>query len=332
MADAIEKQIEELKSRLSKIYSGPEPEDQKLLARQESVLWDLMTKAGQVHGLKMTHSKWLSVELGAKSAAAQARRAVYLCGDAGDPLWAKLREGELALKRIAVLAVRAREAALTSKRPLGELVEERLREYLGDPSRSVRAKVGDHYVLRRPPRAKPDNERLGQATKGVAVQVVTAQAANGTSVKVGPGAAVNATKRFKATLAELVREFVRSRIEGLCDVSELRQLVEGAVTDVTVVCDEVIAKVQRRRSDPQPPMGSQRATRADLVRACEMLGARAPAKGKPLDMQELKKQYRRLSGRFHPDKTGGDERLTAQYREVQDAWQTIERWSEENRT
>jgi curved DNA-binding protein CbpA len=49
-------------------------------------------------------------------------------------------------------------------------------------------------------------------------------------------------------------------------------------------------------------------------------------------MVEAKKRYRKLSARYHPDKTGGDERLTAQYRAVQESWKTIEQWNEENRS
>jgi hypothetical protein len=301
----------DLRSRLSAAYAEQGPRDHRKLAQLENEAHALLQDSGVQGGA----NNWLAREFGVHRNEVDARRAVYVSGAAAECLWRRVDHAELGLTTAGQIAVTARKESKQSERNIDEIAERLIGEHI---------KFRSTWSYRRS-QTVAENRRRARMGEAPQRRRVVARA-NDTA----PHSAA-LSKQFKADLVMLVGTYLRQRLEGLCDPSELRQMIDGAATDVEVVCDEVVTKATYRKTNPQPPMGVQRVSRAALARSCEMIGARSPTQSAKLDLDEAKRCYRKMSARYHPDKTNGDERLTAQYRAVQQAWKTIEQWNEENR-
>ena len=341
MADQMEYALQVLKVKIATAYRAGGTPDHRHLSELENKVFDLINPKRWIGGHKFATehgevSQWIAVECGGNNGQIGKRRMVSACGADADLFWSKLEREELSLWGAALTAAAARKEAKKSERPLRPIIARLIDEYVARVKSAHQLRVDGLIRATRKrcsEKAKPSREGPVETVRAKRVETQMAQpTVPGPTGVNGSSSATGLTKAFKANLTALVDQYLRLRLEGLCDPSELRQLIGSAVTDVTVVCDEVIGKVSYRRSNPQPPIDNRRVSRSAMLRACDMISYRMPTRSGRPDMEDAKKWYRKLSARYHPDKTGSDERLTAQYLAVQEAWKTIEQWNEENRS
>jgi hypothetical protein len=138
------------------------------------------------------------------------------------------------------------------------------------------------------------------------------------TVECSPGDA----RDLRVKLRELVKPFVEKKLAGLDEPGAAEEFVFAFEIEIQSAFGDLLRRIDRlRRTNGAKGFIVER--RRELSRACEVLGLKLPKRGGAIDMDVARKAHRKLSAQFHPDRTNGNEQMTAQYHEVQRAWEII---------
>jgi hypothetical protein len=215
------------------------------------------------------------------------------------------------------MALRAVVQQRTAGTPLVDSITTLLAQRLGSGGRHRYTSGPQHPREPAKGTAQQDSELPSAGTPAVSAE------------REGPQPAITVSKEFKADILGRCAGFVQGRLEGIADPAEMRDIVETATTEITIVIDELLRKVSWRRSHPEPPSGSQHVGRMQIRRACETLHMPAPSRRGGFDLKTVRQHGRKLLAENHPDRTNGDPRRTANYLAVQEAIEVATRWVEE---
>lgn len=130
--------------------------------------------------------------------------------------------------------------------------------------------------------------------------------------------------RLRKQLREVVREFVEQRVQEFDCSAVAEDMLNDFEWEVSAAFDDMLAKI-RRISRTAGAQDIIKTKRRGLARACEILMIKPPSKNRVIDFEEARLKHRKLSARYHPDRTGldNDAPQTVQYREIQEAWEIV---------
>lgn len=129
----------------------------------------------------------------------------------------------------------------------------------------------------------------------------------------------------EALLKEKINPFVKARLEGLESENGVGEILDNFYIDLRSSYQDLLLKIRRVRN----LTGSKQVLevkRESIRWALEVL--RVPIKRgwskDDLDVDSIKKQYKQLVNRFHPDKPTSDENTLARFNEVKKAYETLQ--------
>lgn len=141
------------------------------------------------------------------------------------------------------------------------------------------------------------------------------------TVRASPAEARNLREKVRA----IAHEFAERRLGDLEEKAVRDDVVSAFEIEIEAAVTDFLKRVDRlRRNNGSQAVVQDR--KRQVRRACEVLGIKLPKNGGVIDTEAARKQHRKLSGQFHPDRTNGNEQLTEQYLEVQNAWEIIQEY------
>lgn len=297
--------LEEMKEQMRDLYGGAAMSEREV-ALHEKELWAYYSIVAKAEGKQILERRdWFSREFGASKHSVDVRSVLLGYGPNIDVLWERIDAKTMSLAK-------ARDLALTAKRK-AQVMGGEFKDYLAEELKRHDNVEGKYEVTlpsgiksyRRPPVRK---ESLPEVPKSWNPDVKT-------------------SREFAAYLRSLTDKFVNERLKGQAEPSVLKELARDFEFEVRMSYEDLLRKIDRIKRGPNPDAIAS-ITRQKVIRACEALEIEPPRHGEAVDMIEAKRSYRRLSATYHPDKTGNDVNLTAQFNLIQSAWKVLQDYSE----
>lgn len=277
-------------------------------AELEAEIWNTLPKSMRPKALDGGQGKefYISRRFSVSQHSVRMRHVIWSSGpDVAPILWERVnKDMPLSVAR-GILKEAARHAAAHIK-PLSESVRLKLSEYDG-PGGSVRTlKNGKKFVAR------------GPAARGRGPLYLVAD----TSAPQSPR--FPSDREFWMRIRSEVRDFVSDR---LADADESAR--DAAVSESSALLNGLAQDVQRRVARAlRPTLPRKGVSRSDLEQACLTLNMKPPEHGKPADLSVAFAQRGRHARVYHPDVHGGSEETLSKYRDVMEAYRTLEIYNE----
>lgn len=256
--------------------------------RIEEAAWNKLTAEDR---LKFRSRPVFVAEVLGGSQNEASNRMNLLNADCTDQFWLRIENGTMKIGTAVRLHRKARREAAVKNTPLDEAVNKALARYdkLPQTVDGIRKKKqSSHTRLDRGPRKR----RRGRPPKQAGIE-----------------------------LRQIIADYVRRQLpEG--DLTDVGDLVAQLEADLKVAVDTFQVRLQHARSRVQKHARS--ATRQQLREAFETLLIEPPRRGKPIDIELVRKNKRRLAREYHPDMNRGDDSMAEAYRSVIDAAELIE--------
>lgn len=134
---------------------------------------------------------------------------------------------------------------------------------------------------------------------------------------------VSSAREFGFSVRRLAEAYVNRKLGGV-EESIRQELTTDFMAQVKVLCSELSVTVRKYKDEAEAEAGkAKERTWREYKDACAVLGLLAHRT--PLPVEEVKKRFRRLASRFHPDKNdnGDAELMLKQYQAVCEAYETI---------
>lgn len=130
---------------------------------------------------------------------------------------------------------------------------------------------------------------------------------------------------IETPLRAVTLPFIQTRLNGLDSETGVEELLNDFITDVRVSYQTLLTKIRRVRS----LKGSKaiiEVKREKIRWALEVLRVQVQRawRKEDLDTAAIKKQYRHLASRFHPDRPTSDDMTRARFSEVQEAYKVLQ--------
>lgn len=244
--------------------------------------------------------KFLAEHLGVSGRHLDDHSAILGLGDAADKLWTRC-EDDMTVGTAVILARQATARAAQAGIDLADAVARELADYDARP-----------FVAR-----VPGTSKLIRKQSAAAIPRAVP-----TPAPVTRRATKDADVPFRTALRTLVSTYVSERLAGLDDML-VEDTWRALDVDLRSCLDLHLVKVDRlRRSQRQRAQVVNRRRLADAFRA---LNLEPPRAGAPIDLAAVKRQFRRLVGKYHPDRSGTPS-TQALYQQVVEASDIIEEY------
>jgi hypothetical protein len=290
------------------------------------VPWESRTKS---HGM----SKYFQDTFGDSSRAVGARFQLLRAGDVTDPLWRRL-DADMTI----ATAIRIFRKAVVRGRSGEDLGEAILREIEAYDSNGFVAMLPDGKTIRKkgfggkiPKTGEPGETREPPAPEdGPSVSAgpdpvedPPVEEAQDPPRPRGPG---EGREEYWEKIRTMTRAYVNERLSTT--PSTIR---DELVTDMEMEMRAALGRIQARvrRLEREARSSAPHRIRKEVLEWCRVLHLGPPGVGKPVDEKELKSRYRKLAREYHPDKTGGDEAMTAVFRSVDEAFLGLTSYNEQ---
>lgn len=129
-------------------------------------------------------------------------------------------------------------------------------------------------------------------------------------------------RELRQRIREIVEPFAHARLAELEGSAVAADIVAVFDREVDAAVTDLLRRVGKARGT-NGARGIIGVRRSELRHAYELLGLTLPPKGGTVDIEAARRAHRKLSAQFHPDRTNNNEQLTAQYLQVQQAWEVI---------
>lgn len=275
--------------------------NEKELAALERRIWILL-KSVEPRKFR-NRCKWFSSTFGGPNYGYKFRSILYSYESWGDPLWERVLHRKMLVRTAVVLGRRAKRKSTLESISITRALEYVLEEYDGTGHVVVR---DGHIYRSKHPNAVIRKNRDGECTSGYDV---------------------SSYKRFKDTVIMLTEEFLESRLGGI-PTSIAEEMNEDFMYGLRVLFEDMIKKVSKLRADKKRLDEVLKISWHKYRSACGVLGI-IVRKQKPLAYESLKKRYRTRAARFHPDRNSGDEKYVKQYHAVNEAWEIIKAYHQQ---
>lgn len=276
------------------LYVATPSRPERELAIAERELWADFVRETKRSGSQLpSRREWFRDKFGVTCIETDRRSRILKRGSLADPVWDLLDAGRVSMDSACNVLVEAE----SSPDPVAHVLafcKGRLRPEEG--FHEVKTASGKVMVRKLPKKASfsdpaPDDE----------VDTSTA-------------------KRVTAAIMVLAERFLESRLDGLEDYGIRRTISDEFKFAVRVACDDLVKGTAKIRSQGHPA-----ARRVSIRESFEVLGVRPPRKKvSDDDRSRAKLAYRKLAGRYHPDRNPGDEGAAVQYKAVNRAWDAIQ--------
>ena len=229
---------------------------------------------------------WGRATLGISKNDACNRMGLFNAGKDADPLWVRVENGSMKIGTAIRLFRQARALAIERNTKVPKMVAEVLKEYAKLPARADGVRA--NYGMSR-------TRRLAKK----------------------PGS----SRAFWTDLRKRISEHVRAELpEG--DLPDIESLWTQLETDIKISIETFQGRMQYNKAKGK---AKKSVTRRELREAFEALLLEPPRRGKPIDIEAVRKNKRLLARQYHPDLNQGDDGMVEAYQSVIAAAALIER-------
>ncbi len=257
--------------------------------RIEHVLWtEILSPKERKHHEQLR--KFVQNVFGGSMFDAGNRHTLYNAGAEADPLWSRIEDGELKTTTALRLYREARKRAVQSGIPAADALVSVLREYDNMPLRADGVRTFNGM----------SNERRRKRKKQTRPALTA--------------------REFWQDLRDRIIGHVRAELPH-SDMPESDRLWRQLETDIKIAVETFQARVGNAKKRAEK---SQSATRRQLRAAFETLLLEPPRGKRPIDIEAVRKNKRRLAREYHPDMNDGDPNMVDAYQAVMEAAELIE--------
>ncbi len=303
--------LEDAMEILKEFYAKPRPRNEYELAIAEREVWMEYCRKLRNGGAGKAprRSEWFGEHFEVTGYDVEMRSVILNSGDWTQPIWALISNLKLPLRTAKRLVTKAKDVAQHHELDKDEALKRVLTDYEGSQKDRYEAvsTTGATFLKKRP---KASVSALGDDPLKIDADVGT-------------------SKQFIAVIEKLTRTFIDQRLGTVDSEFERIQIVTEFTMAVRVAYEELLKRINRSRARPKgehDPIVV--VTRQQIVNACEFLAMKPPKKNQPIDLELAKRQHRKLSAQLHPDRTGNDNRLTEQFKQIQEAMDIIRAYAE----
>jgi hypothetical protein len=239
--------------------------------------------------------------LGVNTSDSESRSSLKSCGSAANPLWDRVESKQMPLSTAADIVKAARAEARRSPLTVGEIIEQKAREY---DARPFTKKSRSGQVFRWGPPQKPGFKSTSKPL-------------------------TEDDRAFWKWIRENIGNYAKAKLQNV-DPIVAEEAIKRFEVEMRAMIDDLQGRVSRasHEGSKRTQQGSFLIARESLSEACFTLSIDPPRWGAHVDIEKAQRQKKKLVQLYHPDKHGGDESLRPQYDKVLEAFQVIEDYND----
>lgn len=280
-------------------------------AVREKALWEACMREGAHRSGERKHMRreWLRDVVGVPIKESERRQSLLSVGSAAEPIWEEIEHRNLHPQSASVMLTIAKVFAHDENIPMREAVPRAVASYNARP---ITIMVDGMVVKKRElsPRGSPRPRAAGIRSKRKQEKPATEEAP------------------FLNQVRKQLLEHVESQLKHSPPfVADL--LTRNFRVGLSVLFDDLRRGLKKAIEQDASYVNTASAERKRVVAACHTLNVPVPRVGKPVDLKAALLNRRRLAFEYHVDRHGGDTSTAHLYIEVNNAYDTLEKYNEQ---